>query len=110
MDIANAVADVTHFDEAHHCTADTYRKLIFGFEENIDGPLNSRFSKKQIFYTATPRNDNGVIMFEDNDDDNEEGFNDLDFDQFEDDDDEKDDEDEDEDDDDDEERKILVDR
>jgi superfamily II DNA or RNA helicase len=82
MDIANAVADVTHFDEAHHCTADTYQKLIFGFEENIDGPLNSRFSKKQIFYTATPRNDNGVIMFEDNDDDDEEGFNDLDFDQF----------------------------
>ena len=97
MDLANVVADVTHFDEAHHCTADTYRKLIFGFGENIDEPLNSRFSNKQIFYTATPRNDNGVIMFEDNDDD-EEGFNDLDFDQSENEDDNEDDnEDEDED-------------
>lgn len=53
MDLANVVADVTHFDEAHHCTADTYQKLIFG--EDTDGTMNSRFSNKQIFLAGLIR-------------------------------------------------------
>jgi superfamily II DNA or RNA helicase len=43
---------VCHYDEAHHAVGETYQKLIF---EN-----NS--CEKQIFYTATPKNANGVVM------------------------------------------------
>ncbi len=44
--------DVCIYDEAHHAVAVTYQKLIF---ERND-------CEKQIFFTATPKDDNGIVM------------------------------------------------
>ena len=44
--------DVCIYDEAHHAVAPTYQKLIF--ERNA--------CEKQIFFTATPKDDNGIVM------------------------------------------------
>jgi ribosomal RNA-processing protein 8 len=44
--------DVCIYDEAHHAVAPTYQKLIF---ERND-------CEKQIFFTATPKDDNGIVM------------------------------------------------
>jgi superfamily II DNA or RNA helicase len=46
--------NVCLFDEAHHAVGETYQKLIF--ENNI--------CEKQIFFTATPKNANGIIMYD----------------------------------------------
>jgi ribosomal RNA-processing protein 8 len=46
--------NVCIFDEAHHAVGETYQKLIF---ENDD-------CEKQIFFTATPKNANGIIMYD----------------------------------------------
>jgi superfamily II DNA or RNA helicase/CHASE3 domain sensor protein len=46
--------NVCIFDEAHHAVGETYQKLIF--ENNI--------CEKQIFFTATPKNANGIIMYD----------------------------------------------
>ena len=46
--------NVCIFDEAHHAVGETYQKLIF--ENDI--------CEKQIFFTATPKNANGIIMYE----------------------------------------------
>jgi superfamily II DNA or RNA helicase len=48
--------DVCIFDEAHHAVGETYQKLIF--ENNV--------CDKQIFFTATPKNANGIIMYDRN--------------------------------------------
>ena len=50
--------DVCHFDEAHHVVGKEKQELIF------NNPVNS--IKKQIFYTATPKNDNGIVMYDSN--------------------------------------------
>ena len=47
--------DVCIYDEAHHAVGETYQKLIFEQEESI---------VKQIFFTATPKNANGIIMYD----------------------------------------------
>lgn len=44
--------DVCIYDEAHHAVGETYQKLIF---ERND-------CEKQIFFTATPKDDNGIVM------------------------------------------------
>lgn len=44
--------DVCIYDEAHHAVAPTYQELIF--EHNA--------CEKQIFFTATPKDDNGIVM------------------------------------------------
>ena len=46
--------NVCLFDEAHHAVGETYQKLIF--ENDI--------CEKQIFFTATPKNANGIIMYD----------------------------------------------
>jgi len=46
--------DVCIFDEAHHVVSDTYKLLIF----------ETSVCEKQIFFTATPKNANGVIMYD----------------------------------------------
>jgi superfamily II DNA or RNA helicase len=46
--------DVCLFDEAHHAVGETYQKLIF--ENDV--------CEKQIFFTATPKNANGIIMYD----------------------------------------------
>jgi superfamily II DNA or RNA helicase len=46
--------NVSVFDEAHHAVGEVYQKLIF--ENNV--------CEKQIFFTATPKNANGIIMYD----------------------------------------------
>ena len=46
--------DVCIFDEAHHVVGKTYQTLIF----------ESDVCEKQVFFTATPKNANGVIMYD----------------------------------------------
>ena len=46
--------DVCIFDEAHHAVGNVYQHLIFG----------NNACEKQIFFTATPRNANGIVMLE----------------------------------------------
>jgi superfamily II DNA or RNA helicase len=42
------------YDEAHHAVGETYQKLIFENER----------CEKQIFFTATPKNANGIVMYD----------------------------------------------
>jgi superfamily II DNA or RNA helicase len=46
--------DVCIFDEAHHVVGKIYQTLIF----------ESDVCEKQIFFTATPKNANGVVMYD----------------------------------------------
>ena len=46
--------NVCIYDEAHHAVGETYQKLIF--ENDV--------CEKQIFFTATPKNANGIIMYD----------------------------------------------
>jgi superfamily II DNA or RNA helicase len=50
--LGNLRINVCIFDEAHHAVGETYQKLIF--ENDV--------CEKQIFFTATPKNANGIIM------------------------------------------------
>ena len=50
--------DVCIFDEAHHAVGETYQKLIFENDSNV--------CEKQIFFTATPKNANGIVMYDRN--------------------------------------------
>jgi len=49
--------DVCIYDEAHHAVGETYQKLIF--EQECEASV-----VKQIFFTATPKNANGIIMYD----------------------------------------------
>jgi len=42
------------YDEAHHAVGETYQKLIF----------ENELCEKQVFFTATPKNANGIIMYD----------------------------------------------
>jgi len=42
------------YDEAHHAVGETYQKLIF----------ENEVCEKQVFFTATPKNANGIIMYD----------------------------------------------
>jgi superfamily II DNA or RNA helicase len=46
--------NVCMFDEAHHAVGETYQKLIF----------ENDLCEKQIFFTATPKNANGIVMYD----------------------------------------------
>jgi superfamily II DNA or RNA helicase len=46
--------DVACFDEAHHAVGQVSQKLIF----------NNDTIKKQVFFTATPKNENGIVMYD----------------------------------------------
>ena len=43
-----------YYDEAHHVVSPEYRKLVFG----------SNYFEREIFLTATPRNENGITMLD----------------------------------------------
>jgi superfamily II DNA or RNA helicase len=47
--------DVCYYDEAHHAVGQKYQTFIFG---------NTSSCLKQIFFTATPKNANGIIMYD----------------------------------------------
>ena len=44
------------FDEAHHVVSPEYQKLIF----------DPSHYERQVFFTATPRNENGIVMYDRN--------------------------------------------
>lgn len=50
----NTRINVAHFDEAHHSVEPAYQNNIF----------YNNFCDKQIFYTATPRNEHGIVMYD----------------------------------------------
>jgi ribosomal RNA-processing protein 8 len=52
--IRDTKIDICYFDEAHHAVGETYQKLIF--ENDI--------CEKQIFMTATPKNANGIVIYD----------------------------------------------
>ena len=54
LNLGDTKINVCLFDEAHHAVGETYQKLIF--ENDI--------CEKQIFFTATPKNVNGIIMYD----------------------------------------------
>jgi len=43
------------YDEAHHVTSPEYQKLVFFQPEHFE---------KEVFFTATPRNENGITMYD----------------------------------------------
>ena len=49
------IINICIYDEAHHAVGETYQKLIF---EKYD------YCEKQIFFTATPKNANGIVMYD----------------------------------------------
>jgi superfamily II DNA or RNA helicase len=53
--LGDTLIDVCVFDEAHHAVGQTYQQYIF---------KDNSHSSKQIFFTATPKNDNGITMYE----------------------------------------------
>ena len=48
--------NVCIYDEAHHAVGETYQNLIF-----VNGDTTC---EKQIFFTATPKNANGIVMYD----------------------------------------------
>jgi superfamily II DNA or RNA helicase len=52
--LGNTIIGLACFDEAHRTTRDGVRELIY----------NSKKYEKQVFFTATPINQNGITMFE----------------------------------------------
>ena len=48
---------MTCFDEAHHTTSDTCKKLVYGDD------YRAKYEKR-VFFTATPVNANGITMFD----------------------------------------------
>ena len=75
--INNLKIDLMCFDEAHHVLADNMKKLLF--ETNNDDSDNESvisdsdnetinfleiYSNKTLFFTATPKNSNGIKMYE----------------------------------------------
>ena len=42
------------YDEAHHVVSPEYQKLVF----------ETDYFEKEVFFTATPRNENGIIMYD----------------------------------------------
>ena len=56
LDLLEIKINVCCFDEAHHAVGLTYQELIF----------KNNKCEKQIFFTATPKNANGIIMYDSN--------------------------------------------
>ncbi len=71
--LCGQVIDVCMYDEAHHVVGTVAQKLVFpdaiegddeqAYQFKLELGSNA-FCKKQIFFTATPKNANGVVMFE----------------------------------------------
>ena len=66
--------DLLCFDEAHHILGEGMKKLLFGMDENnkdIDEESDNFYENfidtyvdKTLFFTATPKNSNGIKMYE----------------------------------------------
>lgn len=53
--LQNQSIDLAIYDEAHHCVGDLIQRYIFAEEY-------SHHCKKQLFFTATPVDNNGIVM------------------------------------------------
>lgn len=53
--LGSSKINICIYDEAHHAVGETYQKLIFEQAEYVE---------KQIFFTATPKNANGITMYD----------------------------------------------
>lgn len=60
--------DLICFDEAHHILADGMKLLLFGTDEDDTDDFSENFIdtyvKKALYFTATPKNSNGIKMYE----------------------------------------------
>ena len=60
--------DLICFDEAHHILADGMKLLLFGTDEDDMDDFSENFIdtyvKKALYFTATPKNSNGIKMYE----------------------------------------------
>jgi superfamily II DNA or RNA helicase len=52
--MGETIVDVCCYDEAHHVVAPSYQSHVF----------SNAAIRKQVFFTATPVNDNGVVMYD----------------------------------------------
>lgn len=75
--------DLLCFDEAHHIFGDGKKKLLFGINEDDNSDIDEysenfidSYVDKTLFFTATPKNSNGIMMYEPN---NAININDEDF-------------------------------
>jgi superfamily II DNA or RNA helicase len=62
--------DLLCFDEAHHILGDGMKNILFGTEEediemeNFNENFIDTYVEKTLFFTATPKNSNGIKMYE----------------------------------------------
>jgi superfamily II DNA or RNA helicase len=57
--------DLICFDEAHHILADGMKLLLFGTDEDdFSENFIDTYVKKALYFTATPKNSNGIKMYE----------------------------------------------
>ena len=60
--------DLICFDEAHHILGDSMKELLFGTDDDDMEFFNENFIdtyvKKTLYFTATPKNSNGIKMHE----------------------------------------------
>jgi predicted helicase len=59
--------DLICFDEAHHIISNNMKKLLFGSDEDDDDFTENfidTYCNKTLFFTATPKNSNDIMMYE----------------------------------------------
>lgn len=60
------IIDIICFDEAHHILGNNMKELLFGIDTDDDyiESFITTYSNKTLFFTATPKNSNGIMMYE----------------------------------------------
>jgi superfamily II DNA or RNA helicase len=60
--------DLICFDEAHHIVSHNMKKLLFDYDEDDEDDIYENFidlyCNKTLFFTATPKNHNSIMMYE----------------------------------------------
>jgi superfamily II DNA or RNA helicase len=59
--------DLLCFDEAHHILGNNIKELLFGIEDEDDNYIENfidTYCNKTLFFTATPKNSNNIMMYE----------------------------------------------
>ena len=58
--------DLLCFDEAHHILSNNMKELLFGIDTDDDfiESFIDTYSNKTLFFTATPKNSNNIMMYE----------------------------------------------
>ena len=70
------MVDLLCFDEAHHIVGNNMKELLFGLDTDLNLQVSyqldddfiesfiDRYSDKTLFFTATPKNSNNIMMYE----------------------------------------------